>query len=101
MITNRTFDEIEVGDSATVERTLTKNDIDLFGALSGDMNPTHFSDAYAEMLLDRRKVVGGRVPIILTSRADSAQARLASCAVAAAFAWSREGGVAAREEVKL
>jgi phosphotransacetylase len=27
-------------------------------------------------------VVGSRVPIILTSRADSAEARLASCAVA-------------------
>jgi phosphate acetyltransferase len=36
-------------------------------------------------------VVGARVPIILTSRADSAEARLASCAVAVAFAyWQRE-----------
>jgi phosphate acetyltransferase len=36
-------------------------------------------------------VLGARVPIILTSRADSAEARLASCAVAAAFAyWLRE-----------
>jgi phosphate acetyltransferase len=32
-------------------------------------------------------VLGARVPIILTSRADSAEARLASCAVAAAFAY--------------
>jgi phosphate acetyltransferase len=31
-------------------------------------------------------VMGARVPIILTSRADSAKARLASCAVAVAFA---------------
>jgi phosphate acetyltransferase len=36
-------------------------------------------------------VLGARVPIILTSRADSAEARLASCAVAVAFAqWLRE-----------
>ncbi len=35
-------------------------------------------------------VLGARVPIILTSRADSAEARLASCAVAVAFAyWQR------------
>jgi len=35
-------------------------------------------------------VLGARVPIILTSRADSAEARLASCAVAVAFAhWLR------------
>ena len=34
-------------------------------------------------------VLGARVPIILTSRADSVQARLASCAVAALIADSR------------
>ncbi|MCB9931443.1 MAG: bifunctional enoyl-CoA hydratase/phosphate acetyltransferase [Alphaproteobacteria bacterium] len=36
-------------------------------------------------------VVGARVPIILTSRADSVPARLASCAVAAIFAAARQG----------
>ena len=34
-------------------------------------------------------VLGGRVPIILTSRADSVRARLASCAVAALYAHAR------------
>jgi phosphate acetyltransferase len=58
MITNKTFDEIKVGDSARIQRTLTKQDIDVFGLLSGDMNPTHFSDEYARMLLDRHKLVG-------------------------------------------
>ncbi len=58
MISNKTFDEIAVGDSATMERMLTKQDIDLFGYLSGDMNPTHFSDDYAKMLLERHKLVG-------------------------------------------
>jgi phosphate acetyltransferase len=37
-------------------------------------------------------VLGARVPIILTSRADSLTTRMASCAVAALFAkWRREG----------
>ncbi len=36
-------------------------------------------------------VLGARVPIILTSRADSVKARLASCAVAAIFAAWKEG----------
>lgn len=58
MITNKTFDEIEIDESASMERTLTKQDIDLFGILSGDMNPTHFSDEYAQMLLERHKLVG-------------------------------------------
>ena len=34
-------------------------------------------------------VLGARVPIVLTSRADSARARMASCAVAALFADAR------------
>jgi len=58
MITNKTYDEIQIGDSARMQRTLTKQDIDLFGLLSGDMNPTHFSDEYAQMLLERHKLVG-------------------------------------------
>ena len=58
MITNKTFDEIQIGDSASLQRVLTKQDSDLFGLLSGDMNPTHFSDAYAQMLLERHKLVG-------------------------------------------
>ncbi len=58
MITNKTFDEIQVGDTASMERMLTKQDIDMFGVLSGDLNPTHFSDEYAQMLLERHKLVG-------------------------------------------
>ncbi len=58
MITNKTFDEIKIGETARMQRTLTKQEIDLFGLLSGDMNPTHFSDEYARMLLERHKLVG-------------------------------------------
>lgn len=58
MITNKTFDEIEIGERADMERVLTKQDIEIFGLMSGDMNPTHFSDEYARMLLDRHKLVG-------------------------------------------
>jgi phosphate acetyltransferase len=34
-------------------------------------------------------VLGARVPIVLTSRADSARARMASCAVAVLYADAR------------
>ena len=39
-------------------------------------------------------VLGARVPIILTSRADSLRARMASCAVAALYADARRRAVA-------
>jgi phosphate acetyltransferase len=40
-------------------------------------------------------VLGARVPIILTSRADSVRTRLASCAVAALYAHALSGAAAA------
>jgi phosphotransacetylase/acyl dehydratase len=46
-IENRTFDEIRVGDSASLSRTLTKQDIELFAVMSGDVNPIHVDEAFA------------------------------------------------------
>jgi phosphate acetyltransferase/phosphate butyryltransferase len=48
VIRNRTFDEIVVGDSASIERTLTAADIQLFAAMSGDINPQHIDGEFAE-----------------------------------------------------
>ena len=44
---NRTFDEIAIGESASVTREVTRADIALFAAVSGDVNPAHLDDAYA------------------------------------------------------
>ncbi len=38
-IENRTFDELAVGDRASVPRQLTREDILLFAKLSGDVDP--------------------------------------------------------------
>jgi acyl dehydratase len=46
-IENRTFDEIQVGDSASLTRALTRQDISLFAAMSGDVNPAHVDEEYA------------------------------------------------------
>ncbi len=45
---NRTFDEINPGDSASMSRKLTTRDIELFAEVSGDMNPTHLDADYAK-----------------------------------------------------
>ena len=46
-IENRTFDEIEVGDTATLLRTLRNEDIHMFAIMSGDINPAHVDAEYA------------------------------------------------------
>lgn len=47
-IENRTFDEIAVGESASLERRLTMDDIKLFAVMSGDVNPAHVDEDYAK-----------------------------------------------------
>ncbi len=47
LLRNRTFDELAVGDSACIERTLTQQDIQLFAILSGDANPQHLDPEFA------------------------------------------------------
>lgn len=44
-IENRTFDEINVGDSASLVKTLTYDEIRLFAVMSGDVNPQMVDDA--------------------------------------------------------
>lgn len=47
-IENRTFDEIAIGDSAEIQRRLAAEDIEMFAAVSGDVNPAHMDPEYAE-----------------------------------------------------
>nr|WP_321441413.1 bifunctional enoyl-CoA hydratase/phosphate acetyltransferase [uncultured Hyphomonas sp.] len=44
---NRTYDQIRVGDTASLERTVTENDIELFALVSGDVNPAHLDAEFA------------------------------------------------------
>lgn len=46
-IENHLYDEIRVGDSATLSRTLTRDDIVMFAAVSGDVNPAHVDEEFA------------------------------------------------------
>jgi len=57
LIENRTFNEIKIGDTATLERTLTEQDIMLFAVMSGDINPAHVDPEYA-MSSRFREVIG-------------------------------------------
>ena len=44
---NVTYDEMVVGQSARLLRTLSTADIQAFAAVSGDTNPTHLNSDYA------------------------------------------------------
>jgi len=46
-LTNKTFDEINVGDSASYTRPVTSKEVQLFATVSGDHNPVHLDPTYA------------------------------------------------------
>ena len=46
-VENHTFDELQIGQSARLLRTLTPQDIQAFAAVSGDTNPAHLNAEYA------------------------------------------------------
>jgi phosphate butyryltransferase len=58
-VENRTFDELRVGDTASTTRAVTAEDVQLFAAVSGDVNPAHMDPAYAQNDIFHRVIVHG------------------------------------------
>ncbi|MGL5743460.1 MAG: MaoC/PaaZ C-terminal domain-containing protein [Legionella sp.] len=58
-IENRVFDEIKVGDSASLKRILTQKDIKLFAIMSGDINPAHVDAEYAKNYMFHQIIAHG------------------------------------------
>ncbi len=58
-IENRTFDELQVGDTASIARTLTYKDIELFAIMSGDVNPAHVDEEFAKSDMFHRIIAHG------------------------------------------
>jgi phosphate acetyltransferase len=59
LIENRTYDEIQLGDSATLTRTLRPEDIQLFAIMSGDVNPAHVDPEYAHSSMFQEVIAHG------------------------------------------
>lgn len=59
LLRNRTFDELAIGESASLVRVAAQNDIDLFAAVSGDINPAHVDAVFASGDLFGHVVVHG------------------------------------------
>ena len=58
-----TFNELQIGQKASVQKTFTAADVTAFAGISLDVNPIHMSDKYAESTVFGKRIVHG----ILTS----------------------------------
>jgi len=59
LLHNRTFADLEIGESASLVNTATRDDIQLFAAMSGDVNPAHMDAAFAAQDMFGHIVVQG------------------------------------------
>ncbi len=58
-LVNKTFDEIHVGDSASLTRTLMPEDVKLFAILTGDVNPAVVDPKFSESGMFREVIAHG------------------------------------------
>ena len=58
-IKNITFDEIQIGASASLTRTLVNKDIELFAIVSGDVNPAHVDAEFAKSDMFHKVIAHG------------------------------------------
>ena len=57
------YEDIQLGQSASMEKTVTERDVQMFGEATGDLNPLHFDQAYAAKTIFRGRVAHGALSI--------------------------------------
>ena len=63
----KSIDELKVGDSAQISKTITEKDINDFARVIGDFNPIHTDQAYAEKTPFKGRIAHGALSIGLFS----------------------------------
>nr|WP_272887018.1 MaoC family dehydratase [Phenylobacterium aquaticum] len=53
------FEDLQVGQSAEMTRSVTEADIQAFAAVSGDTNPVHLDEAYAQTTSFQGRIAHG------------------------------------------
>ncbi|HEY5347701.1 MAG TPA: MaoC family dehydratase [Rhizomicrobium sp.] len=57
------FDELKPGMSRSFSKTVSERDIELFGEVSGDLNPVHFDEEYAKTTIFKGRIAHGVLSI--------------------------------------
>ncbi|MGA2316825.1 MAG: MaoC family dehydratase [Thermodesulfobacteriota bacterium] len=63
----KSIDELKVGDSAQFSKTITEKDINDFARVTGDFNPVHLDQGYAEKTIFKGRIAHGLLSVGLLS----------------------------------
>ncbi len=55
----KTIDELKVGDSASLSKAFSQEDINDFARISGDVNPVHLDKEWAEQTMFKGRIAHG------------------------------------------
>ncbi len=66
-ILGKSIDELKVGDKAYFTKTISETDIYQFSAVTGDFNPAHVNEAYAEGTFFKKRIAHGMLTLSLVS----------------------------------
>lgn len=61
------LEDLEIGMSDSLEKTISATDVETFAALSGDNNPIHLDDEYAQSTAFGQRIVHGMFSAALIS----------------------------------
>ncbi|SDS14047.1 Acyl dehydratase [Halopseudomonas litoralis] len=69
MLESRTYEEVGIGDTASVNHTVSERDLILFATVSGDVNPVHLDQQFAETTPFKGRIAHGMLSGALISAA--------------------------------
>lgn len=58
----KTINELNVGDRAEFTKTVSESDVYLYAGVTGDFNPAHINEPYAEKTFFKTRIAHGMLP---------------------------------------
>ena len=55
----KTIDELKVGDTAEIQKTISETDVYLYAGITGDLNPAHLNEEYARATFFKTRIAHG------------------------------------------
>lgn len=58
-MTGKTYDKIQVGETADFSKTISESDVYLYAGITGDFNPAHLNESYALKTYFKTRIAHG------------------------------------------
>ncbi len=55
----KTMEELKMGDTAEIQKTISETDVYLYAGITGDMNPAHLNEEYARGTFFKTRIAHG------------------------------------------